>query len=68
MKVYSAVFLLFLCQLYSDQSINLQIDNSDIDRSNTVLRNSYSEVLNKATPAVVAVTTQQMVRRLYHGT
>ena len=68
MKVYSAVFLLFLFQLYGDQSINLKIDNSDIDRSNTVLRNSYSEVLNKATPAVVAVTTQQMVRRLYPGT
>ena len=68
MKSYSVFFLLFLCQLYSDQSISLKIDNSEIDRSNTGLRNSYSEVLNKATPAVVAVTTQQMVRRLYPGT
>jgi serine protease Do/serine protease DegQ len=40
-----------------------QYDDSKLDRTQTSPVVSYSEILKKATPAVVAVTTKQVVRR-----
>ena len=40
-----------------------QYDDSKLDRTQTSPVVSYSEILKKATPAVVAVTTKQLVRR-----
>ena len=40
-----------------------QYDDSKLDRTQTNPVVSYSEILKKATPAVVAVTTTQLVRR-----
>ena len=44
---------------------SLKIDDSDIDRTTYLPHPSYSPILKSATPAVVSVTTQQVVRRLY---
>ena len=44
---------------------SLKIDNTDLDRASPSPIHSYSPVLKQSTPAVVAVTTQQVVRRLY---
>lgn len=48
-------------------SFSLQVDDSELDRSSLSNIHSYSLILNKSTPAVVAVTTQQVVRRMYPG-
>ena len=48
-------------------SFSLQVDDSELDRSSQSNIHSYSLILNKSTPAVVAVTTQQVVRRMYPG-
>ena len=50
-----------------NETLTLKVDNSSIDRSIGKAPTSYSFGLKKATPAVVAVTTQQIVRRLYPG-
>ena len=67
----SFLFLLFLLNsgiLFSQGSgFTLKVDDTELDRSLNSAPSSYSFALKKATPAVVAVTTQQMVRRLYPG-
>jgi len=61
-------FLLLLTVFCNgQQSLSLKVDESDLDREQKLPPQSYSTVLQKATPAVVAVTTQQVVRRLYPG-
>ena len=42
-------------------------DETKLDRSQSSPIVSYSRILKQATPAVVAVTTKQVVRRLYPG-
>lgn len=42
-------------------------DETKLDRSQSSPIVSYSKILKKSTPAVVAVTTKQVVRRLYPG-
>ena len=70
MRVYLS-FLINICLASLSNSQNeeltLTVDNSSIDRSIGKAPTSYSFGLKKATPAVVAVTTQQIVRRLYPG-
>ena len=44
---------------------SVKFDESDLDRSLTQPIQSYSSILKQATPAVVAVTTRQIVRKLY---
>ena len=44
---------------------SLKIDESDINRTSVQPIQSYSSILKGTTPAVVSVTTQQVVRRLY---
>ena len=46
---------------------SLKVDDSDLDRSSKAPIQSYSHILDSSTPAVVAVTTRQVVRRLYPG-
>ena len=47
------------------KSFSLKVDDSDLHRGDTVPRQSYSTILEKSTPAVVSVTTQQVVKRMY---
>ena len=63
------LFFLAICSYVIGQpnSFSLQVDNSEIDRSFSNPVQSYSSILDLSTPAVVAVTTQQLVRRLYPG-
>ena len=49
------------------KGFSLNYDETKLDRSQTSPIVSYSRTLKKATPAVVAVTTKQVVRRLYPG-
>lgn len=70
----SSLFLVlaFLCNGLMGQSdeirgFSLNYDETKLDRSQTSPIVSYSRTLKKATPAVVAVTTKQVVRRLYPG-
>ena len=49
------------------KGFSLKVDETDLDRLAANPIQSYSSILGKATPAVVAVTTQQVVRRLYPG-
>ena len=51
--------------LGTTKSFSLKVDDSDLDRGDTVPRQSYSTILEKSTPAVVSVTTQQVVKRMY---
>ena len=72
MRSYFFVFSLFLlCSssyLYSqNKGFTLKVDDAQINRSYGSAPSSYSEALKNVTPAVVAVTTQQIVRRLYPG-
>ncbi len=60
-------FSIFLLLNADNNTVSLKIDRSKLDRTNTNAPNSYSMALKHSTPAVVAVTTQQMVRRLYPG-
>jgi S1-C subfamily serine protease len=50
-----------------NRKLSLKIEDGVLDRSLNRAPSSYSPALKKATPAVVAVTTQQVVRRLYPG-
>lgn len=45
----------------------LKTDETDLDREKNSPLQSYSPFLEKSTPAVVSVTTQQVVRTLYPG-
>ena len=45
----------------------LKTDETDLDREKNTPLQSYSPFLEKSTPAVVSVTTQQVVRTLYPG-
>ena len=69
MKVISIACVLLvylhLCVSAQIKSYSLKVDESDLDRSLTQPIQSYSSILKPATPAVVAVTTKQIVRRLY---
>ena len=47
------------------KSFSLKVDDSDLDRGDIVPRQSYATILEKSTPAVVSVTTQQVVKRMY---
>ena len=47
------------------KGFSLHYDETKLDRSQTSPIVSYSATLKKSTPAVVAVTTKQVVRRLY---
>lgn len=49
------------------KGFSLHYDETKLDRSQTSPIVSYSATLKKSTPAVVAVTTKQVVRRLYPG-
>ena len=64
-----ALFLLFVNEgVFAIQGgFTLKVEDTEIDRSLGRAPSSYSPSLKKATPAVVAVTTQQVVRRLYPG-
>lgn len=44
---------------------SIKVDQTDINRSSSHPVQSYSSVLRSSTPAVVAVTTKQVVRRFY---
>lgn len=50
-----------------NKAYSLRVDDSDINRTSKDLILSYSSILNTSTPAVVAVTTQQVVRKFYPG-
>ena len=61
-------FLTLGLQAFSQsKGYSLRIDDSDLNRSSRSHIQSYSSILDTSTPAVVAVTTQQVVRRLYPG-
>ncbi len=42
--------------------VNLHIDSSPLDRSNTNVATSYADILDKVTPAVVSVRTSRIVK------
>jgi hypothetical protein len=66
--LFILLFLLKSGILFSQgNGFTLKVDDTELDRSLNSAPSSYSFALKKATPAVVAVTTQQMVRRLYPG-
>lgn len=66
--LFSLVLFLWVGFLSAQNTtFTLSIDDAEIDRSLISASPSYSSALKKATPAVVAVTTQQVVRRLYPG-
>lgn len=56
--------LISICTGQSN-GFSLSVDETDLDRIEKSPLQSYSKILEKSTPAVVAVTTQQLVRRLY---
>jgi len=62
-----AVLFVNVSALAQNNGFSLKVEDGEIDRSLNRAPNSYSPSLRKATPAVVAVTTQQVVRRLYPG-
>ena len=69
-KTYGVILLttvMYLETLGQSTGYSLMVDDSDLDRSSRSPVQSYSYILEKSTPAVVAVTTQQVVRRLYPG-
>ena len=72
MRVYYFLFSLFLFYSFSylypqNKGFTLKVDDALIERFNANAPSSYAAALKKVTPAVVAVTTQQIVRRLYPG-
>lgn len=68
-KGFILLSFLFLSLVTFGQSkgFSLRVDDSDLDRLLPNPIQSYSLTLKSSTPAVVAVTTQQVVRRLYPG-
>jgi len=67
LKILFSGFLFTQQLLAQQENFSLKFDGSKIDSTSTNPPLSYSSALKKATPAVVAVTTQQLVRRLYPG-
>jgi S1-C subfamily serine protease len=73
MQLFSIYFVFVLSLFFGgylfaqQKGFTLSVDEAEIDRSLISAPSSYSSALKKATPAVVAVTTQQVVRRLYPG-
>ena len=65
--ILTFTFSLKIFLIAQNKGLTLSIDDEDLDRSLISSPVSYSPALRKATPAVVAVTTQQVVRRLYPG-
>ena len=57
----------FICNYCFCQKsgISLNFDGSDLDRKSSSPVQSYADILAEAKASVVAVTTQQVVRRLY---
>lgn len=49
------------------KGFSLKVDETDLQRDQTSPLQSYSSILDKATPAVVSVTTQQVVNKLVPG-
>ena len=72
MKVYHTIWAFFLLINLSasaqSKGYSLKFDESDIDRHLTSPIHSYASILKSVTPSVVAVTTRQVVRKLYPGT
>jgi len=69
-KIWSFGILLFTASLncFSESnSFSLKVEESDLNRNDHNPVQSYAPILDQATPSVVAVTTQQVVRRLYPG-
>ena len=73
MSISSIFFILavlfngLMAQSDEIKGFSLHYDETKLDRSQTSPIVSYSATLKKSTPAVVAVTTKQVVRRLYPG-
>ena len=73
MSISSLFFILavlfngLMAQSDEIKGFSLHYDETKLDRSQTSPIVSYSATLKKSTPAVVAVTTKQVVRRLYPG-
>ena len=61
------ILLLGFFSLETYSQLNIEVDNSQIDRSGMNFTESYASVLAGATPAVVSVTTQQFVKRILPG-
>ncbi len=62
----SYVMVAFACALHgTSKGFSLKVDDTDLDRGDAIPRQSYSRILEKSTPAVVSVTTQQVVKRMY---
>ena len=64
--------LFSLCSLFlfislSYAEINIKIDETPINRSSSGVVQSFAPILSSATPAIVSVTTQQIVRRIFPG-
>ncbi len=69
-SIFFILAVLFNCLMGQSDEIkgfSLHYDETKLDRSQTSPIVSYSATLKKSTPAVVAVTTKQVVRRLYPG-
>ena len=73
MSVYKSLPLFFgLCLLFtvipvSYAEIQIKVDESPINRSYSGVVQSFAPILSSSTPAVVSVTTQQIVRRIFPG-
>ena len=61
------IFLACLNALGQSSGFSLKVDDAELDRLVESPIQSYSAILGRSTPAVVAVTTQQVVKRLYPG-
>lgn len=61
------IFLACLNALGQSSGFSLKVDDAELDRLAESPIQSYSAILGRSTPAVVAVTTQQVVKRLYPG-
>tara|TARA_B100001057_G_scaffold99366_2_gene96172 strand:+ start:3583 stop:4989 length:1407 start_codon:yes stop_codon:yes gene_type:complete len=71
-KSSAFLILMILCNGLSAKTSPIKgfsprYDETKLDRSQSSPIVSYSKILKKSTPAVVAVTTKQVVRRLYPG-
>ncbi len=65
--ILAVLFNGLMAQSDEIKGFSLHYDETKLDRSQTSPIVSYSATLKKSTPAVVAVTTKQVVRRLYPG-
>ena len=67
-KIWAFFFLINLSTFAQSKGYSLKFDESDIDRHLTSPIHSYASILKSVTPSVVAVSTRQVVRKLYPGT